>query len=158
MQRILAQIATLGPIGGLPAPGTMGSMVALMSGLLIVLELGIGVLVITIIAATIIGFPAADAHYKTTGIKDSGAVVIDELVGQWLVFLAIPFAPDYTLEYALSVAAAFMLFRFFDIVKLGPVKIAEELPGAAGVMADDVVAGVFAGGVIIGVTTLMGIG
>lgn len=152
--RIFAQLATLGPVGALPAPGTMGSLVAVIAGVIISLYGGIGSLVVAIVIATLIGFPAADAHQRVTGIKDSGAVIIDEVVGQWLVFLAIPYAAGATTEYILSVGAAFLLFRLFDIVKKGPVKIAEDLPGAAGVMADDVVAGAMAGGVIILITSL----
>ena len=45
------------------------------------------------------------------------------------------------LRLALSVAAAFIAFRFFDILKPGPVRLAERFPGGYGVMADDVVAG-----------------
>ncbi|MCE2517849.1 MAG: phosphatidylglycerophosphatase A, partial [Alphaproteobacteria bacterium] len=117
---------------------------------------GIGSLVVAIVIATLLGFPAADAHFRVTGIKDSGAVIIDEVVGQWLVFLAIPYAVAATPEYILSVIAGFLLFRLFDIVKMGPVKVAEDLPGAAGVMADDVVAGAMAGAVIILVTSILG--
>ena len=154
--RILAYIATLGPVGALPAPGTMGSLVASGAGVIISLYGGIGSLVVAVVIATLIGFPAADAHYRVTGIKDSGAVIIDEVVGQWLVFLAIPYAAGLTAEYIIAVVAGFALFRLFDIVKIGPVKIAEDLPGAAGVMADDVVAGALAGGVIILATSLTG--
>ena len=146
---ILAQVATLGPIGKLPAPGTMGSLAAIILGAVITINLGVAALIIFIVAATIIGFPAADAHYRVTGIKDSGAVIIDEVVGQWLVLLVLPVAPGLSLSYLVMLGIAFVLFRFFDIVKFGPVKKAESLPGAAGVMADDVVAGILAGLVIM---------
>ena len=147
--RILASIATLGPIGQLPAPGTMGSLAALVIGVLIAMNGGLGMLMMATLIVSILGLSSAGAHFRVTGIKDSGAVVIDEVAGQWLVLLAIPFPPDLTPIYLISVAAAFGLFRFFDIIKIGPVKMAEDLPGAAGVMADDVVAGAMAGGVLI---------
>jgi phosphatidylglycerophosphatase A len=147
--RLLAHSATLGPIGNLPAPGTMGSLLALIIGGGITITIGIESLVVLIVVATILGFPAADAHFRLTGIKDSGSVIIDEVVGQWLVLLAIPIAPALNTSYITMLVIAFVLFRFFDIFKMGPVKIAEDLPGAAGVMADDVVAGILAGLVIL---------
>ena len=147
--KIFAQLATLGPIGTLPAPGTMGSLVAVIMGALITINFGVGILIVFIIVATILGFLAADAHFRITGIKDSGSVVIDEIVGQWLVLLVIPFAPQFNIEYTIMLGVAFVLFRFFDIVKMGPVKKAESLPGATGVMADDVVAGILAGLIIM---------
>jgi phosphatidylglycerophosphatase A len=157
--RILAQIATLGPVGTWPAPGTMGSFVAVITGVAITIYGGIGSLVVAIIIATLIGFPAADAHQRITGITDSGSVVIDEVVGQWLVLLAIPYSAgsiaDLPADYIICVIAAFALFRLFDIVKIGPVKMAEDLPGAAGVMADDVMAGALAGGIIILATSVI---
>jgi len=53
------------------------------------------------------------------------------------------------------VGLAFILFRVFDILKPPPVSTAEELPGAAGVIADDVMAGVLAGVLIMGGMQLM---
>jgi phosphatidylglycerophosphatase A len=153
--QLLGGIATLGPVGNLPAPGTMGSLIAIITGGAIMITLGIGSLVVFIAGTAILGFPAAAAHHRLTGVKDSGAVIIDEVVGQWLVLLAIPVTPALTGPYAAMLVAAFVLFRFFDIFKMGPVKMAENLPGAAGVMADDVIAGIFAGLVImIGYTAL----
>ena len=71
--------------------------------------------------------------------KDPGEVVIDELVGVWLVLL--PFeSPSFWL-----VLAAFAFFRLFDICKPWPVKASENwLPAGFGIMIDDVVAGVWA--------------
>jgi phosphatidylglycerophosphatase A len=64
-------------------------------------------------------------------------VVIDEVAGQWIALLVVPLDWRWYL-------AAFLLFRVFDILKPGPVRMAEKLPGGVGVMADDIVAGVFA--------------
>ena len=147
--RLLAQCATLGPIGSLPAPGTMGSLAALILGACITINFGVGVLVVAIILATILGFPAADAHFRVTGIKDSGSVVIDEVVGQWLPLLVIPVPALLNTDYMIMLAGVFILFRIFDIIKIGLVKKAESLPGATGVMADDVVAGIMTGLVIM---------
>ena len=146
---VLSRIATLGKIGSLPAPGTFGSLVACIFGLVITLHGNIFVLIVAISMITIIAFPAINAHERLTHIKDDKAVIIDEVIGQWLVFLVIPTPPAIEIEYLTYVAVSFILFRFFDITKLPPCRQAEALPGAAGVIADDVIAGIMAGGVII---------
>ena len=88
-------------------------------------------------AAIIFGTIAANHHQSETGSKDASEVVIDEVAGQWIALLVIPIDWRWAL-------AAFLLFRFFDITKIGPIGMVEKWPGGAGVMADDVIAGVFA--------------
>ena len=63
--------------------------------------------------------------------------------------LAIPLLPAWTAAYMVSLVAAFILFRLFDIWKPLFIKAAEDLPGAAGVIADDVLAAVCAGGCLM---------
>ena len=145
MDRPLAAIATLGPLGRLPAPGTAGSLAALLAGGAL-LQIGHGALLLALVAATLVAFPAAGAHFRVTGRHDAGEVVIDEVVGQWLAMLVLPAAGAS--GFWLWALASFGLFRLFDIVKPWPVSRAEDLPGAAGVVADDVVAGAFAGIVV----------
>jgi len=152
---LLSAIATLGPIGYLPAPGTAGSMVAAILGVFITIYFGIMTLVVMIVIAALVSFPAIDAHHALTGKHDNKEIIIDEVVGQWLVFLAIPLTPLWGWNYLLLVGLAFILFRVFDILKPPPVSTAEELPGAAGVIADDVMAGVLAGVLIMGGMQLM---
>ena len=81
---------------------------------------------------------ATGIYQSETGRHDAGEVVIDEVAGQWIALLVVPLDWRWYL-------AAFLLFRVFDILKPGPVRMAEKLPGGVGVMADDIVAGVFAG-------------
>jgi len=69
--------------------------------------------------------------------KDSSRVVIDEVAGMCVSLLFIPVTPGYVL-------AAFVLFRFFDIVKPFYIRRTEHLPKGWGVMLDDVVAGIYA--------------
>jgi phosphatidylglycerophosphatase A len=152
---LLSAIATLGPIGYLPAPGTAGSLVAAILGVFISIYFGIMTLVVMIVIAALVSFPAIDAHHALTGKHDNKEIIIDEVVGQWLVFLAIPLTPLWGWNYLLLVGLAFILFRVFDILKPPPVSTAEELPGAAGVIADDVMAGVLAGVLIMGGMQLM---
>jgi len=152
---LLSAIATLGPIGYLPAPGTAGSLVAAILGVFITIYFGFMTLVVMIVIAALVSFPAIDAHHALTGKHDNKEIIIDEVVGQWLVFLAIPLTPLWGWNYLLLVGLAFILFRVFDILKPPPVSTAEELPGAAGVIADDVMAGVLAGVLIMGGMQLM---
>lgn len=63
--------------------------------------------------------------------------MIDEVAGQWITLLVVPFDWRWWI-------AAFVAFRLFDILKPGPVRLAERLPGGYGVMADDIVAGALA--------------
>lgn len=147
MRNLAAAIATLGPVGMLPAPGTAGSFAALIMAAVITHQAGIGGLVVALVVVVLLAFPAIDAHYRKTGIKDAGPVVIDEVIGQWLPLLLLPpfsMGTDSLIGYGL----AFILFRLFDITKPGPVRKAEALPGATGVIADDVLAGIAAGVII----------
>ena len=87
------------------------------------------------------------AHWKTS---DPQAVVIDEILGQWLTFgglvlAAFAGAPAAGWKYLL---AGFILFRAFDIVKPFPIRRSERLGGAAGVVVDDVLAGAYAAAVL----------
>ena len=142
MYVFLAQLATLGPIGRyLPAPGTVGSVSALIAGFLLAKN-GFIILFSALLLVTILGVFAADAYSQLTGTDDAGEVIIDEVAGQWLVLLCIPPNIDLALFWYV---AGFVLFRLFDILKPWPVSAAEGLPGGIGVMADDVVAGTLAG-------------
>ena len=142
----LAQLATLGPIGRyLPAPGTAGSVIALIAGYFLAKN-GFIMLFSALLLVTILGVFAADAYSKLTNKEDAGEVIIDEVAGQWLVLLCIPHNLDATL---LWYGAGFILFRLFDIIKPWPIFYAEKLRGGIGVMADDVVAGSLAGMVLM---------
>jgi phosphatidylglycerophosphatase A len=130
----LAKLATLGPIGHLrPAPGTIGSLVALISGYVIA-GFGSGWLLLAAALVSVLGIIAADHYGQATGRKDPGEVIIDEVAGQWLALCAAP-------HDMVWFVAGFILFRFFDILKPGPVRWAEKWPGGLGVMADDIIAG-----------------
>ena len=134
---LLCNLATLGPIGYVrPAPGTIGSLVALGTGYMIA-SFSLGVLVAAILAVAILGIFAAERYGQRTGKKDASEVIIDEVAGQWIPLVIIPLEVEWYV-------AAFLLFRFFDISKIGPVGHAEIFTGGIGVMADDLVAGILA--------------
>ena len=131
---LLCNLATLGPIGHVqPASGTIGSLVALGTGYMIA-SFSLGVLVATILVVAILGIFAAQRYGQRTGKKDASEVIIDEVAGQWIPLVIIPLEVEWYF-------AAFLLFRFFDISKIGPVGHAEKFTGGIGVMADDLVAG-----------------
>ena len=134
---LLCNLATLGPIGHLrPAPGTIGSLVALGTGYLIA-SLSLGMLVAGILTVSIVGTFSAERYGQRNGKKDAPEVIIDEVAGQWIPLVIIPVEIEWYI-------AAFLLFRFFDISKIGPVGHAERFAGGVGVMADDLVAGILA--------------
>ena len=147
-RQLWINLATLGPVGRIrPAPGTWGSLAALLPAAGMAMA-GDWLLEIGVVVACIIGVKAADIYEAHSGKKDDSEVVIDELAGQWIALLVIPFDWRWWLT-------AFLLFRLFDIAKPGPVKMAERLPGGIGVMADDVVAGVLVATLLVVVQLLM---
>jgi phosphatidylglycerophosphatase A len=100
------------------------------------------------IAIFALGVPAADVVIKQTGDDDPSRVVIDETVGQLLTFTLVCYFFPQSLNGIESwwlYLLGFALFRFFDILKMGPVKYADsKIKNAYGVMLDDVFAGIFA--------------
>ena len=146
---LLCNLATLGSIGYLrPAPGTIGSLVALLTGYLIA-RFSLGVLVAAILTISILGIFAAERYGQITGKKDASEVIIDEVAGQWIPLVIIPLEIEWYI-------AAFLLFRFFDISKIGPVGHAETLTGGVGVMADDIIAGLLTAFCLFSAGVLMG--
>ena len=93
------------------------------------------------IAVILIGIPAATAVARGSGIKDPQFVVIDEVAGQLVALIAAPLAWKTFL-------AGFILFRVFDIVKPPPVRQLEALREGAGIVLDDIAAGLYALGIV----------
>lgn len=130
-------LATLGPVGRLrPAPGTWGSTAAVIIAAALV-QFGGWTLEVATLIICVLGVRAADIYDREMGSKDASDIVIDEVAGQWITLLVVP------LDWRWWVAG-FFVFRLFDILKPGPVRLAERLPGGYGVMADDIVAGTLA--------------
>lgn len=155
-------LATWG-VGLIPiAPGTWGSAVG------VVIYLGLGrltervfnysvergldlapqqfpgilttVMLLTILLVALAGIWAGTRAEKLLGKKDPGAVVVDEVAGQLITFLFVPWLTTWTW----SVVAGFIAFRVFDIWKPYPVRRLEGLGGGLGIMADDMLAGFYA--------------
>ena len=124
------------------APGTVGSLAALLPWLgLRLLPLPAYLLVLAVAFA--LGVWACGRAARRVGLHDPGAFVWDEFVGQWLALLPVLAGPWW------GVVLGFALFRLFDVWKPWPVGWADRrLHGGLGVMADDVLAGLIAAGVL----------
>jgi len=134
--------ATVFGVGRSPvAPGTVASLVSLPIAWIVMAYGGPFVLLALGGAVFIFGLWASEVYAVRQGNSDPSECVIDEVAGQ---FIACAMAP---LSIA-GFAAAFVLFRLFDISKLWPVSAAERLPGGLGIMTDDLVAGLIAGAIV----------
>lgn len=138
MKPIWMAIATFFNVGRIPlAPGTWASLVT--TGTLYLLQPRLSSLFIEILALvliTLVGIPAAGAAERYFQKKDPGQCVIDEVAGQMLCLIFLPRTAGIYL-------AAFLVFRFFDILKPFPIRLAEKIVGGAGIMADDLIAGLY---------------
>lgn len=118
------------------APGTAGSVV----GLLFVWGMTFmdltGQVVFTMVVSAL-AMVAADIVAKSIGLKDPGLVVADEIAGMMVTMIAVPI----TLKSALI---GFVLFRVMDVVKPPPARQFEHFKGGVGIVADDLMAGVYA--------------
>lgn len=130
-----------------PAPGTWGSVAAW----LLALAMPKALLVVAIVLALAGGWWAVTSFQKQSETHDSGMIVIDEWAGVWIAML---FTACSCLGPALL---ALFFFRVFDVLKPWPIRwLDRELGGAAGVMLDDVAAGLAAGMCVWGVTQWTG--
>lgn len=135
-------IATFFNIGcAKPGPGTWASLatVLLWRGLAPYASSHgrVAAAIVTSIAVTLIGIPAATQVARALGKKDPSIVVIDEVAGQMIALVGA--ALDWK-----SMLAALILFRVFDITKPFPLRRLEHLPEGTGIMLDDVGAGLYA--------------
>lgn len=139
-QKIATLIATWFGCGYWPkGPGTAGSVAAIAIAWVLHQVTGISGPSFAYLAAllAIPGIWAADVMARTSGKEDPQIVVVDEVVGQW-VTLAGAMALNWK-----SWLLALLLFRIFDMWKPYPIRKLESLPGGYGIVADDVLAGVY---------------
>jgi phosphatidylglycerophosphatase A len=136
-------LATWFGAGRLPwAPGTWGSFFALPLAWLLLALGGPWLLLIAAALVFALGLWASDRYMKAVGLHDPGAVVIDEVAGQWLTLAIAPLDP-------LAFLLGFVLFRVADVLKPWPASwLDRRVGGAFGVMIDDVAAALYAGGIL----------
>ena len=155
MSRLIATVFGVGLLS--PAPGTWGSALALLLGMVILRFAGFAGLVAATVAVTALGFWACQVELKNRPGEDPSEIVIDEVAGQWLALL-FPAAGFYFSPMGQSLLQSgggwlpwpawvfpFALFRLFDIWKPWLVGRADRRGDAPGVMIDDLWAGLFAG-------------
>ncbi|BCU74586.1 phosphatidylglycerophosphatase A [Helicobacter pylori] len=131
------------------APGTIGSLVALLLGLP-VLIFSANTLFLAAVLIGLIAIAQIDKEEEESKIHDSSYIVIDELVGMWLA-MAIS-----GLSLA-GVVLSFIFFRIYDITKPSLIgKIDKEVKGGLGVVADDALAGVLAGLSVLLIINILG--
>jgi len=144
-------LATWGGTGYFPAaPGTAGSLAALLMAYGIVNALHAPPVWLAVMAA-VLCWPASQAAGQAAahfGRVDPPQVVVDEVIGQWLALAAA--RPDNAIDWL----AAFLLFRLLDILKPFPIRRLERLPGGVGVVADDAAAGLCAMMILLGLRWL----
>ncbi|MCE1228282.1 MAG: phosphatidylglycerophosphatase A [Firmicutes bacterium] len=160
-----------------PAPGTWGSLAALVAWLMVValgplrvfswamlhrdhsVAIGVGywsmeaLFLALPLLATWVGIRASNHVLRETGAKDPSYIVIDEWAGLWIALWPVRWVVTLNLfrmlghptwESTALLAVPFALFRLFDIWKPWPIRQIQSLPEGEGVMADDVVAGLYA--------------
>ena len=146
-------------VGYLPlAPGTWGSLVAVAFYVLLANVFGgyryapgspgsefmiaaiHALILIAFLLFILLGVWAAGRSTELFGDLDPSQAVVDEVIGQLIVFLFIPFTSSWVL-----VGAGFIFFRLFDIWKPYPIDYLQNLPAGIGVCADDILAGVYGG-------------
>ena len=138
-------ISTWG-VGYLPLmPGTFGSLVGLVIFLLLP---SLWLQILAIVVLTWAGIWAATRTERILRLKDPGKVVVDEVAGQMIALL--PLSVFAVTSRGFWIMVSFTLFRHFDIFKPYPAKKFESLRSGLGIMADDLVAGVYAALVVAG--------
>lgn len=135
MDKFAKIVATFFYIGEMPiAPGTLASfagvLISIAASHSIVLYIGIFVVLLGV------GFFAADKVEKMIGTHDPSCVVIDEVIGIMLALFLLPITPKVLI-------IAFFLFRAFDMFKIYPANHLERIKGGVGIIADDLLAGLY---------------
>jgi phosphatidylglycerophosphatase A len=142
------------------APGTAGSLAALVVGVAILQVVPMQTLFMLTLAITIIGIFEINKYEKATNSHDDKSIVIDEVAGMWIALMfAVSSAKTMSYEYAelIAIVGSFSAFRLFDIWKPSTIGVIDrKVKGGLGVMGDDILAGI-AGGLLT-VALLVGLG
>ncbi len=149
--KIVLFFATGAYVGNVPfAPGTFGSLLGLVVCFLLT-TVPISVAAIIVVALILFSVWVSEHAEKMMGKKDPGSVVIDEVAGMVVTMIGIPFG-------VVTAITGFILFRLLDIVKPPPVRFfQDDLAGGAGIVMDDVAAGIIANILLRAVCLVWGI-
>tara|TARA_B000000532_G_C18748900_1_gene354514 strand:- start:107 stop:571 length:465 start_codon:yes stop_codon:yes gene_type:complete len=136
--KIVELVGTVFFIGRLPiAPGTWGSAGALIGWYFLLPYIDNSLFLLINLGLFFVGVVCANILIEIWDDKDPSAFVLDEWVGQWIALWLLPHSFIWGL-------VAFFWFRVFDIFKPGPVQLMDNMKNGAGVMLDDIVAGILA--------------
>lgn len=145
---------TLGYSGLSPkAPGTVGTIVSLPLGMLILIYFDAQTLFLAALLISVIAIKSINKYEQISGIHDDKRIVIDELAGMWFALSVAPAigvgmseVTDFQNGFLIQSLLSFLLFRYFDIVKPSIIgRVDREMQGGLGVMGDDIIAGFTAG-------------
>ena len=140
-------VATFFYLGKLPfAPGSWGSLGALLLWLLLPVTFSVHLSVIIILF--VLGVYSSSRMAKYLDDHDPSEVVIDEVVGMGISLFMLPHSPGLYL-------LAFILFRGFDILKPSHIYRIQNLPGGWGIMLDDVLAGLITFALVNGINIIL---
>lgn len=131
-------LATFFGIGFFPlAPGTVASFFCLLLYKFFIHRLPWWLFLTLLLILFILGWLVSQQYAEEMGVKDPRRIVVDEALGQLMAFFLLSNSWFWLLM-------SFLLFRIFDILKPFPIKKIEKIPGGLGIMADDVIAGIYA--------------
>ncbi|WP_373072640.1 phosphatidylglycerophosphatase A [Sulfurimonas sp.] len=141
------------------APGTVGTLVSLPLGMLILIYFSAETLFMATVLITAIAIREINKYEQKSGIHDDKRIVIDELAGMWFALSVAPAisinlneVSNFENGFLIQSILSFLLFRYFDITKPSIIgRLDREAKGGVGVMADDIVAG-FTAGILSAVT------
>ena len=137
----LIKFSEIYPIGKLKyAPGTIASLFTCIIFFYLNKYFQIEILIIIFFTIFFLSLPSIQIYLKRYGDKDHQSIVIDEFLGQYVALFSIPL---FELENNfINICIIFLLFRFFDISKIG-LKSIEKMPGAYGILFDDILGGIY---------------
>ena len=143
MRRLAVLLATGLGLGRLPvAPATWASAATALVLLAALPRLGFPEFLALTLGITLLALLVCGPAEKTLG-HDAHPIVLDEVVGMMVTMCGVPAIGNGQPPYAIALVAGFVVFRIFDIWKPWPVHQAQALPGAYGVVTDDVLAGIY---------------
>ncbi|HVN74948.1 MAG TPA: phosphatidylglycerophosphatase A [Thermoanaerobaculaceae bacterium] len=146
LARVLATVGGLGDV--LPAPGTTVGSLAGAAVYWAASALWPTAVTPVALAGLVLVLPvsvwASGEEARRRGVVDPHPVVIDEVAGQWAALATVALVQRHQPGLR-ELAAGFLLFRIFDVLKPWPIRRLERLPGGWGIVADDIAAGVAAG-------------
>jgi len=144
VRRLAVLLATGLGLGRLPvAPATWASAATALVLLPVLPRLGLPAFLAATLGVTLLGLLVCGPAEEVLG-HDAHPIVLDEVAGMMVTMIAVPAIGHGDPPYGIALLAGFLLFRVFDIWKPWPADRVQALPGAFGIVTDDLVAGLYA--------------